>query len=125
MRFWDDERAVTVQIGAVLLLGFVVVSMSMYQATVVPDENRRVEFRHSERVQGDMQEVRNAILRTAATDGSTPVSVELGTRYPARAVFVNPGSPGGTLSTSSLGTLTVRHAVADDSTTTRSDFDER
>lgn len=124
MRFRDDERAVTVQIGAVLLLGFVVVAMSMYQATVVPDENQRVEFRHNERVQDDMQEVRNAILRTAAADGSTPVAVELGTRYPTRAVFVNPGPPGGTLSTSSLGTLTVRNAVADDAETARDDFDE-
>lgn len=124
MRLWDDERAVTVQIGAVLLLGFVVISMSMYQATVVPNENRQVEFRHNERVQGDMQEVRNAILRTAAADGSTSVAVELGTRYPTRAVFVNPGSPGGTLSTSSLGNLTVRNAVADDAETAGDDFGE-
>ena len=124
MTLRGDDRAVAVQIGAVILLGFLVVSLSVYQATVVPNENQQVEFQHSQRVQSDMLEVRNAILGTAATGSAAPATVELGTRYPARAVAVNPAPPSGTLSTSSLGEVSIRNAAADDATTTEPDYPE-
>ncbi|MDQ2054717.1 hypothetical protein [Halobellus sp. H-GB7] len=124
MSLGGDDRAVTVQIGAVLLLGFLVISLSLYQATVVPQENRQIEFQHNQRVQSDLQEVRNTILGTAATGSSGPVSVELGTRYPTRVVAVNPAPPSGTLSTSSLGTVQIRNATADDRATTEEDYPE-
>ncbi|SFR57330.1 hypothetical protein SAMN04487947_2414 [Halogeometricum rufum] len=124
MEFRGDDRAVAVQIGAVLLLGFVVVSLSMYQAAVVPQENEQVEYRHNQRVVGDMHEVRNAVLQTAATGSSAPTAVELGTEYPARSVFVNPSPPGGTLATSSLGDVSIRNAVADDPETAEPDYPE-
>ncbi|WP_256289078.1 hypothetical protein [Halobellus inordinatus] len=124
MSLGGDDRAVTVQIGAVLLLGFLVISLSLYQATVVPQENRQIEFQHNQRVQSDLQEVRNTILGTAATGSSAPASVELGTQYPTRVVAVNPAPPSGTLSTSSLGNITIRNATADDLTTDRTDNPE-
>ncbi|ADQ66447.1 hypothetical protein C499_01785 [Halogeometricum borinquense DSM 11551] len=124
MEFGGDDRAVAVQIGAVLLLGFIVISLSMYQATVVPQENEQVEFRHNQRVVGDMQQMRNAILQTAATGTSAPTTVELGTQYPARTVFVNPSPPGGSLATSSLGNVSIRNAVADDPATDKPDYPE-
>lgn len=122
MDFGGDDRGVAVQIGAVLLLGFLVVSLSMYQATVVPRENERVEFRHNQHAVSDMQEVRNGILRTASTGESVPVSVELGMRYPARLMFVNPSPPSGTLSTSSLGAVSIRNVAVDDATTAADDY---
>ncbi|MDS0299409.1 hypothetical protein NDI76_11715 [Halogeometricum sp. S1BR25-6] len=122
MDFGGDDRGVTVQIGAVLLFGFLVVSMSLYQATVVPQENERVEFNHNQRAVSDMQEVRNAVVRAGTTGESAPVTVELGTRYRARAMFVNPSPPGGTLSTSPLGEVSIRNAAVDDATTAESDY---
>ena len=124
MTFRGDDRAVTVQIGAVILFGFLVVALSTYQATVVPNQNQSIEFQHNERVQSDMLEVRSAILGTAATGSAAPATVELGTQYPARIVAVNPGPPGGTLSTTSLGNITIKNAVADDATTTGADYSE-
>ncbi|MFB6252785.1 MAG: hypothetical protein ABEI27_14075 [Halobellus sp.] len=124
MDFRGDERAVTVQIGAVLLLGFLVVTLSLYQATVVPNQNSQVEFQHNQRVQADMQEVRNAILGTAATGSAAPVGVELGTRYPSRVVAVNPAPPSGSLSTTALGDISIQNAEADDSTTATVDYPE-
>lgn len=117
MTLRGDDRAAAVRVGAVSRLGFLVVSLSPYQATVVPNENQQVEFQHSQRVQCDMLEVRNTILGTAAM-------VELGTRYPARAVAVNPAPPSGTLSTSSLGRVSIRNAVADDAATPDEDYPE-
>lgn len=124
MTFGGDDRAVAVQIGAVILLGFLVVSLSLYQATVVPDENRQIEFQHNQRVQSDMLELRNAILGTAATGSAAPTAVELGTQYPTRTVAVNPAPPSGTLSTSSLGEIRIKNAVADDATTPEEDHTE-
>ena len=124
MRFRGDDRAVTVQIGAVILLGFLVVSLSLYQATVVPNENRQIEFQHNQRVQSDMLEVRNAILGTAATGSAAPAIVELGAQYPTRTVAVNPSPPSGTPSTSELGNISVKNATADDASTSGADYPE-
>ncbi|MFC6875083.1 hypothetical protein [Halobellus marinus] len=124
MSFRDADRAVTVQIGAVILLGFLVISLSLYQATVVPDQNKRIEFEHNQRVQADLQGVRNAILGTAATGSSAPTGVELGTAYPSRVVAVNPAPPSGTLSTTDLGAIEVRNATADDPATPGTDYPE-
>jgi hypothetical protein len=111
MRFRGDDRGAAVQIGAVLLLGFLVIALSMYQATVVPAENKQVEFRHNERVQHDLQQVRNAIVGAGLDGDGRPVAVELGTQYPSRAVFVNPGPPSGSLRTDPLGTTTIENAA--------------
>lgn len=112
MRFRDDQRGVTVQVGAVLLLGIIVISLSIYQVQVVPAQNEQVEFDHSQAVQSDMQQVRNAILGTAATGSSRPTAVKLGMRYPARTLFVNPPPVSGSIRTTDAGEFTIENADA-------------
>ncbi|AFK20108.1 hypothetical protein E6P09_14680 [Haloferax mediterranei ATCC 33500] len=107
MNFRGDERAVTVQIGAVLLFGIIIISMSMYQATVVPNQNEQVEFQHNQNVHDDFVSLRGAVIESASEPMTRPATVSLGTRYPSRTLFVNPGPVSGTLQTQSLGTLTV------------------
>jgi hypothetical protein len=108
----DDTRGVTVQVGAVLLLGLVVISLSLYQVQVVPSQNAQVEFDHSQQVQSDVQELRNALQRTAATGSGQPTTVALGTRYPARVVAVNPPPASGSLRTEPAGSVAVANATA-------------
>jgi len=62
MQFWGDDRGQAIQIGAVLLFGILIISFSSYQAFVVPNQNEQVEFNHNQRVQGQLQDVRNAIV---------------------------------------------------------------
>ncbi|USZ67707.1 Ig-like domain-containing protein [Halorussus salilacus] len=112
MRFRTDDRAVTVQIGTVLLFGVLIVLLSTYQATVVPQQNEEVEFNHNQQVQGELQDLRDELLRTAATDSGGSASVALGTRYPERALFVNPAPPSGTLRTTPPSNATVGNATA-------------
>jgi len=115
MDFRGDERGQSVQIGAVLLFAVLILAFSSYQAFVVPEQNREVEFNHNQRVQFQMQDLRNAVV--SQTDGGslTAVSVTLGTNYPSRAVAVNPGPPSGSLRTNGTAThavnLTVRNAT--------------
>lgn len=112
-----DRRGAALQVGAVLLLGFLVIALSLYQATVVPEQNKRVEFRHSQAVQDDMVEVRNALRRAGTSDDVQSVSVRMGTTYPPRVFFVNPPPPGGLIRNGSVRSVTVSNASATDGET--------
>lgn len=113
MEFWGDERAVTVQIGAIFLLGFVVITLSIFQVTVVPQENEEVEFGHSQRVQEDMLELRSSVAAAGGGGSSPPTTVEVGTTYPPRSLFINPPPASGSLRTVDRGTLRIVNAEAE------------
>ncbi len=102
----------TVQIGTVLLFAVLVILLSIYQASVVPQQNEQVEFTHNQEVQSQLQDLRDDLLRTATTGSGGSASVALGTQYPVRAVFVNPAPPSGTLRTTPPANLTVENATA-------------
>lgn len=116
MRFLDDDRGAAVQVGAIILFGFIVVAVAMWQATIVPQQNAGVEYTHSQRVQDDMQDVRNAIVSAPGSTTIPSVGVDMAPEYPPRTIFVNPGPATGTLRT--FGTtderlnLTVTGATA-------------
>ncbi|PSQ26503.1 hypothetical protein BRD03_10590 [Halobacteriales archaeon QS_9_68_17] len=99
MQLGDDERAAAIQVGAVLLFGILIISMAMYQSTVVPDQNKGIEFNHNQEVQGQMQDLRNTVVSVPGGGNGGSVTVELGTRYPSRSLFVNPGPAYGSLRT--------------------------
>jgi hypothetical protein len=95
-----------------ILLGFVVIALATYQAQVVPQQNARVEFTHSQNVQGQLQDVRGAVVSVPGGGNGRSVSVDLGTRYPDRTIFVNPSPPSGQLRTATERNLTVDNATA-------------
>ena len=107
-----EKRAVSNIIGTMIIFGFVVTLIVLLQVAAVPVWNENVEYEHSQRVQGDMSELRDRISLSLATGRATTASVEVGTRYPTRALFVNPTNPSGTVSTLEGGTVTVDNAVA-------------
>ena len=98
MTFRDDDRAQSLQVGAILLFGILIIGLATVQTTVVPDQNAAVEFDHSRAVQSDLQDLRNALLGAADGD-ATPTRVDLGTTYPNRVLFVNPPPATGQLRT--------------------------
>lgn len=121
MDFTGDERAQSVQVGAVLLFGVLIIAFSSYQAFAVPEQNREVEFNHNQQVQTQMQDLRNAIVSVPGTSSQQAVSLQLGTRYPSRLVATNPGPPSGLLYTDGTvnesQNLTVHNAEAIDGET--------
>lgn len=116
MGFRDDGRGQAIQIGFILIFGVLVISFASYQAFVVPGQNSEVEFNHNQQVQGQLQELRNAIVSSVGRATTTAVAVDLGTSYPSRLVAANPPPPSGSLRT--VGTtdsgvnLSVNNAVA-------------
>lgn len=107
MRFRDDRRGVTVQVGAVLLFATIVIGLATYQATVVPAQNADVEYQHSQQALAELADVRNALLGTAATGTARPASVTLGTQYPSRALLLNPPPAAGTFATGTYENDTI------------------
>ena len=116
MTFTGDERAQSVQVGAVLLFGVLIIAFSSYQAFAVPEQNREVEFNHNQQVQTQLQDLRNTIVSVPGQPSQQAISVQLGTRYPSRLVATNPGPPSGLLytdgTTNESQNLTVRNAEA-------------
>jgi hypothetical protein len=107
MGFRDANRAQAIQVGAILLFALLVLGISIYQATVVPQQNARVEFNAYQEATDDMVSVRDDVV-TAATEGTAAsTTVETGATYPARSIFVNPGTPSGTVSTASAPNVTL------------------
>ena len=102
-----DERGQAVQVGAVLLLAVFVITLSLYQATVIPGENKQVEFNDYRDATADFADLRNAILRSAAQDAQSGVTVRTGSQYPARSLFVNPPPAAGRLSSSPAANVTI------------------
>lgn len=109
MSFQEADRAQSVMVGTVLLFAILVVAFSLYQATVVPDENRAVEFNAYLDGSADMTELRNGLLDAAQSNTQRGVTVRTGTRYPARALFVNPPPASGRLSTGAEGHIELRN----------------
>lgn len=113
----SDSRGVSEVVGFVLIFGIIVILLAINQAQVVPAENEEVEFRHNDQVKGQLQELRNAILETAGTGNTQPVSVSLGTQFPPRVVAINPPPVYGRLETRAVGSppvVTVANARAID-----------
>ena len=94
-----DDRAQATQVGAVLLLGILVVSLSLYQVTVVPQENREVEFNDYLDASADMVSVSNDVSAAGQRGVQSATTVRTGGRYPARALFINPPPPAGRVRT--------------------------
>jgi len=97
MSFRGDERAVSTVVGAVLIFAILILALGTYQSQIVPAQNERVEYEHSQTIANQFQDLRNAFLGTAATGNERPASVTLGVRYPTRTFTVNPPPPDGRL----------------------------
>lgn len=114
MRFSRDRRGQSVVVGTVILFGFLIVALGVYQVQVVPTDNANVEFEHSQQVEDDFGDLRNDVLRTGATGSTGSTQLRLGTRYPARTFFINPPPVTGSLSTEATGSMRVRNATVGD-----------
>lgn len=114
------DRAVSEVMGSILIFGFLIAALGLYQLTVVPANNEDVEQRHSATVREDMLELRSALLDAGYQGSSRSIQVSAGTQYPARALALNPPPPNGRLTTEevtgavSLSGVEVVDGEADD-----------
>lgn len=106
------NRGQAMQVGAILLFGLLIVSLSIAQVTVVPQENAEVEFESYLDASEDMEHVWSDLLAAGTQDAQSATTVTTGTTYPSRVVLVNPGPPTGSLSTTTPQTVTFADVTA-------------
>jgi hypothetical protein len=97
------DRGQSQVIGAILIFGFVIAGLGLYQVTVVPQQTSEVELQHSSTVKDDFADVHGSIVEAGSANDVRTASVKLGTRYPPRALTLNPAPVQGRLATESLG----------------------
>ena len=105
--FSTDTRGVSEVVGAVLLLGILILLLTSYQAVVVPNQNAATEFEHNQQVEDEFVDVRNAIIEARSGGRSTFASVKLGAQYQNRIFAINPPPPSGTVQTTQQANLSV------------------
>ena len=105
----DDNRAVSSVIGVVILFGFLIIALSLYQVEVVPQQNAETEFQHSGEVRNDLVELRAGILQAGSIDQPQYQTVQLGTVYSTRVFSINPPAPAGTIRTSESYPITIAY----------------
>ncbi len=103
MDLTTNNRGVTVVIGAIFMFAILIIALSIFQAEVVPSQNKALEFNHYKEVQGQLQDVRNAIISAGETNGPKSARVQLGTSYPSRIIAVQPPAARGELATETIG----------------------
>lgn len=105
-----DDRGQAIWIGAVLLFGFLVVGLTIYQAAIVPRQNAEIEFDHYQRVQDDMDRLGAETITVAGRNITSSPTVSLGMEYPARSVALNPPPVSGGLEERADGSIEVTTA---------------
>lgn len=95
----SDTQAQSVVTGAILMFALGVLLLGIVQATTIPNANEKVENQHSQQVRGQMQDLRNDIGRSAESGQDFSQGIKLGTEYPSRVLFINPGEPAGIIAT--------------------------
>jgi hypothetical protein len=105
-----DDRGQSIQIGAILLFGILVLGLAVAQTVVVPAENEGVEFNGYVETTEDLVTLQNDVLAAGTQGGEQAEAVKTGVRYPSRAVLVNPGPPVGRLGTTPPQNVTVSGA---------------
>lgn len=109
MRYFRDNRSQAIQIGAVLIFGILIILLATFQAFVVPDQNEDVEFSHNQELQQQMQTTGDVITSIAGGGDGGSSTIKLGTTYPPRSIFANPGPASGRLQAADLGEVSIEY----------------
>ena len=123
MKFCSDDRGQSLQVGAVLLFGFIVLALTIFQAEAVPEENKQVEFDHSQEVAEDMVRLYGAVFDTVVDGEPRTVSITLGTDYNDRLFFIYPPPASGALQTTEPRQLQFHNVTAVEDPDTNQSFD--
>jgi GAF domain-containing protein len=65
---FDDDRAQSIQIGAVLLFAILMLLFSTYQSSIIPDQNQKIEYDQNLDTQEQFTSIRNVIVAAHDTE---------------------------------------------------------
>ena len=108
--FQSDNRAVAPVLGVALLFAIAAIALSAWQTTVIPQQNKEVEFDHYGDIREDMGDLRQAHQEVATSGEPQSPTLRLGASYRPRVFGVNPPNPLGSVETESLGSYEIQGA---------------
>lgn len=91
MKLFNDEKAVSELVGALLILLIVVVYIGTLQAYEVTEWNKEIEKEHFEKVYGDFINLRSNFEDVSVKNIPKTGNLEMGVKYPDRFMLQNPG----------------------------------
>lgn len=91
------DRGQSEVVGAILIFGLLLTLLTIMQVMVVPSANEKVEFKHSQTAQQDIEEFGGTIDRVATTGSAETVAVDAGVQYPSRLFLLNPPPASGSV----------------------------
>jgi len=89
---WQEERGVSVVIGAMIMLLVVAGIWGTVQAFLVPNWNKDVEYEHLNMVHDDMMTFKSDVEDVALSGEPKSSTFRMGVRYPNRMFLANPGT---------------------------------
>lgn len=107
-----DCRGQTVQVGALLVFGAVVLAVSIFQLQGVPQEVQQTEVEHNQQVADQLVALNSALVVSTTTATPQSRSITLGTRYDRRLPFVYPPPVAGTIETTEPNELRIENVSA-------------
>jgi FlaG/FlaF family flagellin (archaellin) len=116
-QFNADERGVSEVIGAILVFGVLVALLAIIQAQAIPAANEKVEFNHNQELQADFVNFNTAMAEVGTQGTPKSVKIQMGTTYPSRLLFFNPGPPGGEIRSAGSGSVSIYNVDATDQDT--------
>ncbi len=117
--FITSERAQAMQVGFILIFGLLVLSLSLYQANIVPDQNRAAEITHSNEMQSEFLTLESNIFNTGMMGTPTAKTYPMSMTYQNRFITINPPPPPATLSTSSTNNIIISNSSVEHEVPTR------
>lgn len=93
----SDQRAQSIQIGAILFVAIALLALGLYQTHVVPAENQCVEAQAHQSAVDDMRQLQTEVLWSAHHSGPSQHTIQTGTRYPTGIVRLNPPPAAGSI----------------------------
>ena len=119
LSFIKDERAQSIQIGFILILGLLILMLGIYQSSIIPDQNRSAEITHSNDIEFEFENIETSIFNTAMSGTPLTNTYPMSLRYQPRIITVNPPPPAGTLSTSSVDNIVISNESMEHEVPTR------
>jgi len=106
-RFAADNRAVSAVVGFILIFGILMLTLTVYQAQIVPQQNAQTEFEHFGDVVDDMVDIRSGVSAAGQSERAQFPTITLSAEYQTRILTINPVTPRGTVQTSEAYPLNV------------------
>ena len=96
------QKAVSVVIGALLMLSILVLAAAQYQTQVIPVQEEETEIQHNRLIQNQLAGLNSQIISSGTTGDVRTQQLQLGTTFESRIIFgiipaINQPSPAGSL----------------------------